>query len=81
MNDFAVLNAPDDMIELVAENSLARYFRIGQKVTVSERASGGWLCGSCSGAKRYWTKEHTDCCAHIERVARYVTEHPTKAVA
>lgn len=79
-HDVAVVKSNDDMIELIAENDMARYFAIGKKITVSERVSGGWLCHTCTSQDRYELDDHKGC-SHIQRVKRYVEEHPTKAAA
>jgi hypothetical protein len=76
----AVAQAPDEMIGKYAENSHAVYYRIGQKITVSERTSGGWLCHTCTGHDRYELDDHKGC-VHIQRVKRWAADHPQEAVS
>jgi hypothetical protein len=65
------------MIELIAENDMARYFAIGKKITVSERVSGGWLCHTCTSQDRYELGEHKGC-SHIQRVKKWAADHPVE---
>jgi hypothetical protein len=71
----AVERAGDEMIERFAETDLAVYYRIGLKITVSERTSGGWLCHTCTSQDRYEIGEHKGC-AHIQRVKKWAADHP-----
>jgi hypothetical protein len=75
-----VLRATDDMIVRGAETSLAVYYRIGQKITVSHRGRDRWLCHTCSGQDRYQNSEHKGC-AHIQRAEQWAADHPTEAGA
>lgn len=76
----AVRECDDEMIERMTETSIAEYFRVGKKVTVSRRISGGWLCGTCPGQDRYELDQHKGC-AHIQRVKRWVADHPAEIAA
>jgi hypothetical protein len=80
MSDAAILNAPDDVIERFTESDLAVYYRIGLAISVSERTSGGWLCGTCTGPDRYELGEHKGC-VHIQRVKKWAADHPQQEVA
>jgi hypothetical protein len=79
-HDVAIEQAGDEMIERGPETAIAQYFRIGTKITVSERVSGGWLCGTCTGPDRYELGEHKGC-VHIQRVKLWAADHPVERVA
>jgi hypothetical protein len=79
-HDTAVERSADEMIQRITENSIAVYYRIGQKITVSERVSGGWLCHTCTGNDRYELGDHEGC-VHIQRVKRWATDHPMEVAA
>jgi hypothetical protein len=73
---FAVEKSGDDMIrEFAPRPSGVRDYLIGRKISVSWRPGDTYLCGTCTGMKRYQNATHKGC-AHIARIARYRAEHP-----
>lgn len=79
-HDSEVARSSDDMIERITETSIAEYFAIGKKITVSARVSGGWLCHHCTGQDRYELGEHKGC-VHIQRVKRWEADHRVEVAA
>lgn len=79
-HDLAVERCGDEMIERFRETSLAVYYAIGRKITVTERTSGGWLCHTCTGFDRYELGEHKGC-VHIQRVKKWAADHPAEEAA
>lgn len=79
-HDTAVERCGDEMIERVTITDLAIYYTIGKKISVSERTSGGWLCGTCTGNDRYELGDHKGC-VHIQRVKRWALDHPMEVAA
>lgn len=76
-HEIAIEQADDDMIVRDVETSIAQYYRVGKKITVSERVSGGWLCGTCTGPERYELGQHKGC-VHIARTKKWAAEHPVQ---
>lgn len=78
-HDLAIDRCSDEMISVGVTTALGTYYHIGQKITV--RVGGNHLlCLTCSGPDRWADKERTGCC-HVERIRRFVADHPEQGVA